>query len=86
MKRTFTTICLAMFMAFTLGAQDKVTKAVLELGRTDNRVMERINTVMYGVQLNFGVASAMSWIYFAVALLFIAVSALIITKAVKSYE
>ena len=54
--------------------------------KNDNRVMERINTVMYGVQLNFGVASAMSWIYFAVALLFIAVSALIITKAVKSYE
>nr|AHF26078.1 putative ABC transporter permease protein YesP [uncultured bacterium Contigcl_1764b] len=54
--------------------------------KNDNRVIERINTVMYGVQLNFGVASAMSWIYFGVALLFIAISTFIITRAVKSYE
>jgi ABC-type sugar transport system permease subunit len=54
--------------------------------KNDNRVMERINTVMYGVQLNFGVASAMSWIYFGVALAFIAISSLIITRTVKSYE
>ena len=54
--------------------------------KNDNRVMERINTVMYGVQLNFGVASAMSWIYFGVALLFIGISTVIITGAVKSYE
>ena len=54
--------------------------------KNDNRVMERINTVMYGVQLNFGVASAMSWIYFGVALAFIGISTIIITMAVKSYE
>ena len=54
--------------------------------KNDNRVMERINTVMYGVQLNFGVASAMSWIYFGVAILFIAISSIIITWTVKSYE
>ena len=54
--------------------------------KNDNRVMERINTVMYGVQLNFGVASAMSWIYFGVALAFIGISTIIITVAVKSYE
>ena len=54
--------------------------------KNDNRVMERINTVMYGVQLNFGVASAMSWIYFGVALAFIAISTFIITRTVKSYE
>ncbi len=54
--------------------------------KNDNRVMERINTVMYGVQLNFGVASAMSWIYFGVALLFIGISSLIIRLVVKSHE
>ena len=54
--------------------------------KNDNRVMERINTVMYGVQLNFGVASAMSWIYFGVALVFIGISTFIITRTVKSYE
>lgn len=54
--------------------------------KNDNRVIERINTVMYGVQLNFGVASAMSWIYFGVALVFIGISTFIITRAVKSYE
>ena len=41
---------------------------------------------MYGVQLNFGVASAMSWIYFGVALVFIGISTFIITRTVKSYE
>ena len=54
--------------------------------KNDNRVMEHINDVMYGVQLNFGAASAMSWIYFGVALAFIAISSLIITWTVKSYE
>ena len=54
--------------------------------KNDNRVIERINTIMYGVQLNFGVASAMSWIYFGVALVFIGISSFIITRAVKSYE
>lgn len=54
--------------------------------KNDNRVIERINTIMYGVQLNFGVASAMSWIYFGVAVAFIGISTFIITRAVKSYE
>ena len=54
--------------------------------KNDNRVIERINTIMYGVQLNFGLASAMSWIYFGVALAFIGISSFIITMAVKSYE
>ena len=54
--------------------------------KNDNRVIERINTIMYGVQLNFGLASAMSWIYFGVALAFIGISSFIITRAVKSYE
>ena len=53
--------------------------------KNDNKVMERINEVMYK-DVNFGVASAMSWLYFAVALAFIGISAFIISKAVKSYE
>ena len=54
--------------------------------KNDNRVIELINKTMYGVKLDFGVASAMSWIYFAVAIVFIAFSSLIITWMVKSYE
>ncbi|MBO4757165.1 MAG: M20/M25/M40 family metallo-hydrolase [Bacteroidales bacterium] len=45
MKRTFSIIGLALLMALTLGAQDKVTKAVLELGRTDNRTMEHADYI-----------------------------------------
>jgi len=46
--------------------------------KNDNTVMERINEVMYK-QFRFGESSAMSWIYFGVALAFIGVSSLIIT-------
>ena len=51
--------------------------------KNDNRVMERISTVMYS-DFNFGVSSAMSWIYFGVALVFILISSFIISRAVKS--
>ena len=54
--------------------------------KNDNRVIEHINDVMYGVQMDLGVASAESWIYFGVAQLFIGVSTVIITGAVKHYE
>ena len=54
--------------------------------KNDNRVMEHINDIMYGVQQSFGHAAAMSWIYFGVALLFIGISSFIITRTVKSYE
>ena len=53
--------------------------------KNDNRVMERINEVMYS-QFRFGESSAMSWIYFGVALLFIAISSFIISKGVHYYE
>lgn len=53
--------------------------------KNDNRVMERINEVMYS-QFRFGESAAMSWIYFGVALLFIAVSSFIISKGVHYYE
>ncbi len=54
--------------------------------KNDNQVVEHINNVMYGTQMDFGVASAQSWIYFGVALIFIGISTFIITRAVKSYE
>ncbi|MBR3429942.1 MAG: sugar ABC transporter permease [Clostridia bacterium] len=54
--------------------------------KNDNTVMEHINSVMYGTQMDFGAASAESWIYFGVALVFIGISTFIITRAVKSYE
>ncbi len=53
--------------------------------KNDNRVMERISEVMYK-DANFGVASAMSWIYFGVALVFILISSFIISRAVKSAQ
>ena len=57
--------------------------------KNDNKVIECINNVMYGWNakaMDLGVASAMSWIYFGVAIGFIGISTLIITRAVKSYE
>ncbi len=49
MKRTFTAIILALLLALTLGAQDKVTKTVLELGRTDNRTMEHAGYIAQNI-------------------------------------
>ena len=53
--------------------------------KNDNRVMELIYQVTYQ-DAKFGVSSAMSWIYFGVALAFIGVSSFIISRMVKSYE
>ena len=53
--------------------------------KNDNRVMELIYQVTYQ-DFKFGISSAMSWIYFGIALAFIGVSSFIISKAVKSYE
>jgi hypothetical protein len=45
MKRFFLSI-LVLAMAFTaLRAEDKVVRKVLELGKTDNRVMEHVKIV-----------------------------------------
>ena len=57
--------------------------------KNDNQVIEHINNVTYGMNAmaaDIGVASAMSWIYFGVALAFVGISTLIITMAVKSYD
>ena len=45
MKRTLIPLLLAFSLAFSLSAQDKVTKTVLELGRNDNRVMEHADYI-----------------------------------------
>jgi len=53
--------------------------------KNDNVVMERINLVMYS-QFRLGVSAAMSWLYFGVAILFIAICSFIISKGVHYYE
>lgn len=53
--------------------------------KNDNKVMELIYDITYQ-DFKFGISSAMSWIYFGIALVFIGISSFIITKAVKSYE
>ena len=54
--------------------------------KSDNRVMESINEYMYTKKIDFGVSSAMSWIYFAVSIAFIGVYSLIVSKGVQYYE
>ncbi len=49
--------------------------------RTDNEVMEKIQTIMFE-NLNYGSASAMSWIYFGIVMIAIGVSSWLISKVV----
>lgn len=53
--------------------------------KNDNKVIEKINKVMYQ-QMLFGESSAMSWIYFGVAIAFIAISSIVINRGVHYYE
>jgi len=53
--------------------------------RSDNKVIDKITTYM-NVNLNYGLASAMSWVYFVVVMAIIGVSSLIISKGVYYYE
>ena len=53
--------------------------------KSNNRVMEKISEVMYA-NYKFGVASAMSWVYFGVSILMIGAASLIITMGVKNVE
>ena len=53
--------------------------------RTDNKVMEKISDQMI-VQINYGFASAMSWIYFIIVIVIIGVTSLIISKGVYYYD
>ncbi len=53
--------------------------------RSDNAVIEKVTDQMIG-QINYGFASAMSWLYFAVVIVIIAISSAIISKGVYYYE
>ena len=53
--------------------------------RSDNEVIEKITTYM-NVNLNYGLASAMSWTYFVLVMAIIGVSSIIISKGVYYYD
>ncbi|WP_300713596.1 carbohydrate ABC transporter permease [uncultured Acetatifactor sp.] len=53
--------------------------------RSDNEVMEKISDTMI-VKLDYGFASAMAWVYFAIVIVIIGVSSLIISKGVYYYD
>lgn len=53
--------------------------------RSDNKVMEKISDTMI-VDLNYGFASSMAWIYFGIVIAIIGISSLIISKGVYYYE
>ena len=53
--------------------------------RSDNEVIEKITKVMT-VQLYYGFASAMSWIYFLIVIAFIGITALFISRRVYYYD
>ncbi len=53
--------------------------------RSDNAVIEKIQLVMIG-QMNYGFASAMSWIYFIIVLAFVGLTSFFISKGVYYYD
>lgn len=52
--------------------------------KNDNKVMERINELFQ--RLEFGHVAAMNWIYFAVAMAFVGISTVVISRGVHYYE
>lgn len=53
--------------------------------RSDNQVIDKITTVMVS-QLQYGFASAMSWIYFLIVIIYVGITSLIISKGVYYYD
>ncbi|MCR5500305.1 MAG: sugar ABC transporter permease [Acetatifactor sp.] len=53
--------------------------------RSDNQVIDKINTVMI-TDINYGLASAMSWLYFLIVMAFVGITSLLISKGVYYYE
>jgi ABC-type sugar transport system permease subunit len=53
--------------------------------RSDNQVIDKINTVMI-TDINYGLASAMSWIYFAIVMAFLGITSFLISKGVYYYD
>lgn len=53
--------------------------------RSDNKIIEKITNLM-NINLNYGLASAMSWVYFVIVIAIVGISSLIISKGVYYYE
>lgn len=53
--------------------------------RSDNEVMKKFTTVMIG-DMNYGLASAMAWIYFLIVIAIVGISSLFISKGVYYYD
>ena len=53
--------------------------------RTDNQVIKKISTEMVTKQ-QYGFASALSWVYFLVVILYVGITSLIISKGVYYYD
>ena len=53
--------------------------------RSDNEVIDKISEVMVQ-QINYGLGSAMAWVYFVIVMVIIGISSLIISKGVYYYE
>lgn len=53
--------------------------------RSDNEIMKKISDTMM-VNMNYGFASAMAWSYFAIVIVIIGVTSLLISKGVYYYE
>lgn len=53
--------------------------------RSDNNVMDKINTIMTR-DINYGLASAMSWAYIGIVILFISITSFFISKGVYYYD
>lgn len=53
--------------------------------RSDNDVMDKINVIMTR-DINYGLASAMSWAYIGIVILFISITSFFISKGVYYYD
>lgn len=53
--------------------------------RSDNEIIEKITDLM-NINLNYGLASAMSWAYFVLVMAIVGISSFIISKGVYYYE
>lgn len=53
--------------------------------RSDNEVMDKISKVMIE-QVNYGFSSAMAWIYFAIVIVIVGITSLIISRRVYYYD
>lgn len=53
--------------------------------RTDNGVIKKISKTMVE-QLKYGLASAMSWVYFLIVMAFVGITSLLISKGVYYYD